>query len=135
VDETPLPCPEIILRAIVKARWIDEDTGEIKADAFIRDPARDADGLSVNIGRLTGLEVWLSSFKASYGTDSLHTGRVRALGIDVVQTAEDMTSDPAHALIVGIPSQEEDALAAERTASSLRNMPRSVDRTRRKQRK
>ncbi len=46
MDETPIPCPEIILRAIIKARWIDEDTGEIKADDFIRDPARDADGLS-----------------------------------------------------------------------------------------
>jgi hypothetical protein len=135
VDQTLVPCPEILLRALIKAGWVDEETGEIKADAFIRNPARDPDGLSVNIDRLTDRATWLSSFRACFGADSLHAGRIRTLGIDIVQTARDMMSDPAHALIVGIPSQEEDALTAERLASSLRDMCRSVDRIKRKQRR
>ena len=133
MDHTPVSCPEILLRAILKAGWIDEDTGEIKADAFIRHPVRDADGISVNVARMTDVPIWLSSFKTSYGADSLHTGRINTLGLKVVQTEEDRVSALAHALIVGLPSQEEDALAAERFASHLRNMSRPVDRIRRKQ--
>jgi hypothetical protein len=133
VSNTPVPCPEILLRAITKAGWIDQDTGEIDSGAYIGDPARDLDELSVNIAQLTDTEEWLSSFRASFGADSLHTGHVRSLGIDVVQTAEDLASRPSHALIVGVPSQEQDALAAERLASSLQHMSRAVDRKRRKQ--
>jgi hypothetical protein len=49
VTVIPLPCEDIVLRALLKRNWFHEETKRIKADAFIRDPKKDLDGLSVNI--------------------------------------------------------------------------------------
>lgn len=129
---TPLACSEIVLRAILKKGWLDQYE-RINAHAFIRRPS-EPDGLSVNIHSKTPeLTLWLSSFKTSFGADSLHTGRVRniGLGLDVGQTEADRQAQPDHAVITGVPLQDEDALLAERIASELTRICRAVDRVRR----
>lgn len=133
----PLACQEIILRALLRRGWFDEDsdTKPIKADAFILDRGRDKDGLSVVIQSRTDLEAWLSCFSRSYGADKLHTGKVRTLGLDVGQTEEDLRYHPDHAVITGLPFTDDDPGRAESLASQLAKMSRPVDRTVRKQRK
>jgi hypothetical protein len=118
----------------LKKGWIDDDANRIKADAFILRP-EEGDGLSVNIRSKTNLEVWLGCFKKSYGADSLHTGRVRTLGLDVGQTEEDLRDAPDHAVITGLPYQDEDPDRAESLASELVKMSRDVDRIVRKAKK
>lgn len=124
---THLLCREIVVRAILRKGELDED-GRIMAHAFLRDPKRDPDGLSVNLLATTVLETWLSSFKKSYGADSLHCGRIRDLRLEVGQTAQDVASNSSHALIVGLPSNDEDPKKAEDLATELRNLARRLDR-------
>jgi hypothetical protein len=70
----------------------------IKADAFIRGPRKDVDGLSVNIQSTTDVPLWLGEFSKSFGADTLHSGRIRMLaGLDVGQAEED-TDQPGHRL-------------------------------------
>ena len=42
-----LPCSEIVYRALMKKKWIDEDTGRIRPDAFFLRKHREETGLSV----------------------------------------------------------------------------------------
>jgi hypothetical protein len=99
---THLLCPIIVLRAVLKKKWLDDD-GRITSTAFLRDP-RHPDGLSVNVADLTDTNQWLSNFTRSFGADSLHSGRVRELGLEIGQTEADIAeSPPAHALITGLP--------------------------------
>ena len=127
-----LLCPTIVLRAILKKGWLD-DAGRITSTAFVYDPIRDPDGLSVNIAACTDVPTWLGSFRASFGADSLHCGRIRDLDLEVGQTEEDIGNNPAHAVIAGLPSPEDDPQRAEDLATELVNLTRSVDRTRRRQ--
>ena len=132
---TPLACSEIVLRAIRSKGWLDQYE-RVNANAFIRRPS-EADGLSVNIHSKTpDVTVWLSSFRASFGADSLHPGRVRniGLGLDVGQTETDLQVRPDHAVITGVPFQDDDPPRAERIASELAKISRTVDRTRRRSR-
>ncbi|MEK7407588.1 MAG: hypothetical protein AAB225_21120 [Acidobacteriota bacterium] len=131
---TPLPCEEIVLRALLKRGWIDEESGRIKADAFILDPAKDKDGLSVNVRSRIDLEAWLAGFRRSFGADSLHTGRIRTLRLDVGQFEQDLRNQPDHAVITGLPYSEDDPERAESLASELAKMSRPVDRTMRRTR-
>jgi len=129
---TNLLCREIVLRAIRKRGWLDED-GRIRVDAYIWDPERDPDGLSVNMQSMTDIDKWLDewltvSFKKSFGADSLHTGRVRDLKLEIGQTKEDISGGRGHAVIVGLPSVEEDNKRAEDLATLLRDISRSLDR-------
>lgn len=129
---THLLCREIVLRAILKAGWLDEN-GKITASAFIRDAKRDPDGLSVNIQALTEIEGWLSaSFNKSFGADTLHSGRIRGLQLEIGQTEADLKAMAGHGLIVGLPTPEEDPKRAEDLATELRNISRMIDRRRRK---
>jgi len=131
VTATPLPCEEILFRFITSRRCLDPDTKKIKAEAYLR-RERDTDGLSVYIASRTDLEKRLSAWKTTFGVDSLHTGRVRTLGLDVVQKAAD---PPDHALIVGLPLPSENLALAERLAGALASMSRAVDRKVRRRRK
>jgi hypothetical protein len=108
VATTPVPCEDIVLRALLKRQWFDQDTQRIKADAFIRDPKRDSDGLSVNIQSKTELVSWLARFNRSFGADSMHSGRIRDIDgeLDVGSPEEDAEEYPAHALIIGLPFTE-----------------------------
>jgi len=125
----PIPCQEIVLRAILRRGWVDENA-RITAHAFIRWP-KDNDGLSVNLRSKTDVESWLSSFKKSYGAASLHCGRIRdlGLGLDVVQMEAD--EQPEHAVITGLPYQDDDPYGAERLASELVKIARVFDTTKR----
>lgn len=130
----PLPCEDIVLRALLKRNWCHEDTKRIKADAFIRDPKRDLDGLSVNIHSKTEVGSWLASFSRSFGADTLHTGSIRAIDreLNIGQAEEDAEAYPEHALITGLPFSDEDPERAEILASRLVAISRTLDRTMRK---
>ena len=128
---THLLCPIIVLRAVLKATWLDESK-RITAHAFVRDPERDPDGLSVRIAMETNVEQWLSSYRSSCGADALHCGRIRRLGLEIGQTEDDLEQDASHALIVGLPSQDEDPQRAEDFATELVKIARTLDRTRRR---
>lgn len=130
----PLPCEEIVLRALLKKNWIHADTARITADAFIRDPKKDSDGLSVNISSKTDVGAWLGGFNQSFGADSLHTGRIRDIdpALDVSQTDESTAEDPNHAVITGLPLNDDDPGRAENLASRLRDISRTIDRQRRR---
>lgn len=129
---TPLPCAEIVLRALVNKNWFDQESKRVRPDAFILHRTRDKDGLSVCIQSRADLGAWLGSFKKSFGADSLHTGRIRTLGLDVGQSEQDLCDQPDHAVITGLPSPDEDAKRAESLASQLAKMSWPVDRTVRK---
>ena len=131
---TLLPCEEIVLRALLKKQWFHEDTKRIKADAFIRDPKRDPDGLSVNIKSRTDIFEWLGTFSRSFGADTLHTGRIRNIDkdLEVGQTTEDAQANSAHATIFGLPFTDDDPDRAESIASRLVEISRSADRLNRR---
>jgi hypothetical protein len=127
---THLLCPIIVLRAILKKKWLDDD-GRITSTAFLRDP-KHPDGLSVNVADLTDTNQWLSNFNRSFGADSLHSGRVRELGLEIGQTGTDLAESPqAHALITGLPLTDEDPKRAEDLATELVKRSRAVDRQKR----
>jgi hypothetical protein len=134
VTVTPLPCEEIVLRALLKRNWCHEDTKRIKADAFIRDPKKDLDGLSVNIRSKTEVASWLATFSRSFGADTLHTGSIRDIDqeLDVGQAEEDAEAYPEHAIITGLPFSDDDPERAEILASRLVEISRTFDRTLRK---
>ena len=131
---TPLSCEEIVLRALLKRNWCHEDTKRIKADAFIRDPKKDLDGLSVNIRSKTEVASWLATFSRSFGADTLHTGSIRDIDqeLDVGQAEEDAEAYPEHAIITGLPFSDDDHERAEILASRLVEISRTFDRTLRK---
>ena len=126
-----LLCTTIVLRAILKQSWLDQN-GRITSTAFIHDPVRHPDGLSINIQALTDVDPWLGRFNRSFGAESLHCGRIRDLQLEVGQTQEDVQGTPSHAVIVGLPSPDDDPQKAEDLATELAKMCRSVDRTRRR---
>ena len=130
----PLSCEDIVLRALLKRNWFHEETKRIKADAFIRDPNKDLDGLSVNIHSKTETGTWLASFSRSFGADTLHTGSIRDIDVElnVGQPEEDAEAHPEHAVITGLPFSDEDPERAENLASRLVQISRTLDRTMRK---
>lgn len=128
---THLICSQIVFRAVLKKGWLD-DEGKITSTAFMRDPKRDLDGLSVNIAAETDLNLWLDNFNATFGADSLHCGRVRDLGLEIGQTEDDLRADPAHALVVGLPFADDDPKKAEDLATALQKLCRIVERRRRR---
>ena len=107
----PLPCSSIVYRALLRKRWIDQDTGKVKADAyFLRHSEQ---GLSVNIAETCSPEQCANLFKNCFGVASLHVGRVRDLGLDVVRDSR------THANITGLPHSTDDLAEAERLAGLL----------------
>lgn len=114
-----LPCTKIVHRALIWENWVDRQTGHILPSAFIR-RARER-GLSVGID-VSVHEYLQSRFsKPTYGAGSLHVGRVRDLGLQVIQDKVD------HGEIRGLPLREENAAEAERLASKLARQARWVN--------
>lgn len=117
----PLPCDCVIYRAVTRRSWLDPETGQPLAEAYMRKPGHDDDGVSValfdefpageaelcqKIDHVTGNEC--------YGLTSLHTGYVRSLQLEVEQ------DEPEHALITGLPFDDEESHAeAEMMADRL----------------
>lgn len=99
--------------------WIDPKSKRILPGAFILRPApKDDDGLSVDI---SSPQSCVSVLNKSYGVGSLHVGRIRSLGLDVI-----VDEDP-HALIKGLPRDTEDRAKAEWLASQLAKQTRFID--------
>jgi hypothetical protein len=118
---TPLPaleCRIIVLRVLLRRQWINPETGDVMPDAFIRRPRGDEDGLSVRLNCTAAAAE--EGFNRTFGVVSLHVGRVRGLGLDVV------ADEPEHANIVGVPYQHEDSGRAEWLAGQLAAQARVV---------
>ena len=107
----PLPNHAVIYRALLRKQWIDEDTGRVKADAYLL--RANEPGLSVNLASVCFPEQCAALFRKCYGVASLEVGDVREIGLDVEQDAVN------HANIVGLPDRADDMAEAERLAGLL----------------
>lgn len=113
-----LACGTIVYRAMARKAWVDPTTQRVLPAAFVRRPAPvDDDGLSVDVDSARSCALALNK---CHGVASLHVGRVRDLGLDVV------VDKVPHANITGIPRATEDAALAERFASELARQARLV---------
>src|SRR5437868_10025477 len=83
-----LSCSSIVYRAILRKAWIDQDTGRIQSAAFMR-RSSDIDGLSVSIAAACSPEQCIAQFRACFGLATLHVGRIRNLGLDVIADTPD----------------------------------------------
>ena len=115
----PLPCDAILYRLLTKALWIDPDGGVAPA-AFYR--RHDEEGMSVFIVAVCSLEEAKTLLNKVRGIATLHTGRVRDLGLDVVPDPVDMR----HAEIVGVPLRDDDEGLATYYADLLAEQARVV---------
>ena len=114
----PLPCNSIVYRALIRKKWIDEDSGNIKADAFFLREGES--GLSVNIAATFSPQESAARFKKCSAIASLHVGRVRQLGLDVIQDSR------THANLTGLPYQDDNLAEAERLAGLLAKQSRLI---------
>lgn len=120
VEIEPLPCSAIVYRALLRKRWVNEDTGMVKADAyFLREKEKNT-GLSVSIARTCSPQQCANRFIECFGVASLHVGHIRDIGLDVVPDSL------YHANIIGLPYREDDRDGAERFAGSLAKQSRIV---------
>ncbi len=133
MPDRPLQCDEIVVRVLKKPGWYDPDTKLVKADAFLLQSKDQNDGLSVNILSASRLPDLFERWNTCFGGDTLHPGRIRQLGLDVVQREGD---DADHAVITGLPFgvDDESRAQAEWFASELAKMARPLDRTTRRKR-
>src|SRR5438067_179712 len=102
---SPLPCATLVYRLARSKAWIDKDTGEFLPAAFELRP--DETGLSVEIDDGRALEEIIASVPIrSHGAVTLHVGRVRDIGLDVIPDSQ------THAEITRLPQVAEDPLLA-----------------------
>jgi hypothetical protein len=116
-----LECQDIVLRAVLRRRNIDRENSRLLAAAFLLRTRQDGTkekGLSVSYD--CSPAECAAGFDKCHGVASLHVGRVRNLGLDVIPDKVD------HANIVGLPHPEDDPAEAERFASKLRRQARLV---------
>jgi hypothetical protein len=107
----PLPEDAIVYRSLLRKQWINEDTGQVKADAyFLR---ANEPGLSVNLASQCSPQQCAEMFRKCYGVANLEVGDVREIGLNVEQDSVD------HANVVGLPYREDDLAEAERLAGLL----------------
>lgn len=92
----PYECSQIVYRAATGSDWIKQ--GKIKKQAFYRRPNHDPNGLSC---APTEADCTRHLIRPTHGTITLHVGRVRDIGLDIVP------SDPTHANIVGVPYRDD----------------------------
>ena len=114
-----LPCNEIVYRALMNKKWLNEDTGKIRPGAFFLRKHRAETGLSVNISAVCSPEDCAKRFRCK-AIASLHVGSVRDLGLDVVQDGFN------HANITGLPYHEDNLAEAERLAGLLAKQSRVI---------
>ncbi len=93
----PLSCNAIVYRAIMKKRWLNEDTGQVLKEAFFLRKVRNETGVSVNIAAVCSPQDCAEKFRCN-AVASLHVGHVRDLGLDIIQDR------PNHANITGLPT-------------------------------
>ena len=116
--EEPLPCRAIVYRAMARKNWIDRIANQVLPAAYFRrPPPADEDGLSLDVSSPPSCAATL---RECYGVASLHVGRIRDIGLDVV------VDDKPHAVISGVPRREDDPTRAERLASLLARQSRLI---------
>jgi len=111
-----LQCRDIVLRALIRARHFDRVNRRILAAAFML--RENEEGLSVSYDSTP--QQCAAGFNKCHGVASLHVGRIRDLGLDVIP------DEPRHANIVGLPHREHDPAEAERFARQLQKQARLV---------
>src|ERR1051325_6973829 len=112
-----LECSCIIFRVVLRARSVDRQAGKARSDLFIRRPS-DTNGLSVDIAAHCTPAECVARFNRTYGVWTLHVGRIRDIGLDVIRDG------PAHANIRGVPYEHEDQKEALRWADLLAEQAR-----------
>ncbi|MEH2407114.1 MAG: hypothetical protein V7K18_00845 [Nostoc sp.] len=117
----PLSCSAIVYRALLRKQWIDKDTERVKADAYFLRKNKNEKGLSVNIAAHCSPKQCAAKFNKCFALASLHVGRIRDLGLDVIQDSSD------HANIIGLPDVNDDAVTAERLAGLLAKQSRIIN--------
>lgn len=116
-DKECLTCPTILFRGILRRTVVDWQNKRVLPSAFhLRPLPKDEDGLSV--GHSCDVSDYLNQFRQQFGAASLHTGRVRDMGLSVKQ--DDI---PNHA-VINLPHLEEDPVQAELLALELANHAR-----------
>jgi hypothetical protein len=116
----PLPCSAIVYRALLKKRWLNQDIGRVEAGAYLLREKEKNRGLSVNIAAICSPQKCAGKFDKCFGVASLHVGRIRELGLDVVADKYD------HAYIKGLPYKDDNLAEAERLAGLLAKQSRIV---------
>ncbi len=116
---TPIPCDAILYRLLTKSLWIDPDGGVAPA-AFYRRP--DEEGMSVFIAAVCPLDEAKTILNKVGGIVTLHTGRVRDLGLQVVSDPVDVR----HAEIIGALLRDDDEGLATYYADLLAEQSRLV---------
>ena len=95
-----LDCTEIVYRIVVKRGWLGDD-GALKAEAFLLTrPADHERGLSVHRACRCSAVECKTKVRGGYGVDSLHTGHIGELGLEVWHYEPD---DEDHGGIIGLP--------------------------------
>ena len=129
-----MECSEILLRGVMSPKDLEPDgpghAPIVRHTAFLL--RRSEDELSVDrLGRNPGqspqasFDRWDRQFRdGALAAVTLHTGRVRGLGLEVVPSPG--PENPAHAGIRGVPHQEDDYRRAMYLASELQEMARFV---------
>ena len=115
-----LPCSAIVYRALLRKQWLDEIRNEVNVPAYLLRKRRNEQGLSVNIASACTPEQCAARFRNCYGVASLHVGRIRDLGLNVVPDSS------SHAQIVGLPYREDEPDRAGQLALLLAKQSRIV---------
>ncbi len=124
-----LPCSVLLYRGARSSNWLNPDEDQFLPIAFkLRHSEND---LSVDIMSLCSEEETMAGLNKCHGLATLHTGRIRDLGLDVVPDA--LINNPAHAKIIGLPSQDEDIAKTEFFATELARQSRVVWRSKPRQ--
>jgi hypothetical protein len=98
-----------VCRAARKPSWLAIDSDRFVFSAFLRRSGED--GLSVDVVGLRSDEETKRAFNPCHRLATLEVGQVRALGLQVIFDPINDPPDkrnPAHAMIIGMPSVEED---------------------------
>jgi len=117
-----LPCSTLLHRGARKSTWLNPDEDQFLPVAFELRPYEN--DLSVDRVALRSQEEAKTGLDPCHGLATLHTGRIRDLGLDVIPDA--LADNPAHAKIIGLPSQEEDLAQAQFFATQLARQSRVV---------
>lgn len=109
----PYACEQIVFRAQLYKDWI-TSSGKVRKQAFYR-MNKDKGGISVS---RTPENCADGLTEPIHGKITLHVGRVRTLGLDVIPDA------PNHANIQVVPTRDENDRLARTLAEDLANMAR-----------
>ena len=113
-----LSCSAIVYRAMARRKWIDGQLHQVLPAAFkLRSAPKDPQGLSVDTESPRSCH---KTLRECFGVVSLHVGRVRDQGLDVV------VDESPHANVTGLPREAENRTESERLASLLSRQARIV---------